>query len=160
MRYPTLFSGHSTKSRWLSGRKALIFLQHGNSWGELLAYLSTCALNDNLLSISKPDSKLWFNAHVDKICEKLASRIAVLRKIRAFLPLSEVQIISPLPNENSLLTGSLFGERVKKRFVYPFPKQRACSLDKIIQPPSPPPEKNNNAKKKKFSPVQIFQLVI
>ena len=91
MRYPTLFSGHSTKSRWLSGRKALIFLQHGNSWGELLAYLSTCALNDNLLSISKPDmySKLWFNAHVDKICKNLASRIAVLRKIWAFLPLSQ-----------------------------------------------------------------------
>ena len=27
------------------------------------------------------DSKLSFNAHVDKICKKLASRIAVLRKI-------------------------------------------------------------------------------
>ena len=27
------------------------------------------------------DSKLSFNAHVDKICKKLSSRIAVLRKI-------------------------------------------------------------------------------
>ena len=35
------------------------------------------------------DSKLSFNAHVDKICKKLALRIAVLRKIRAFLPLSQ-----------------------------------------------------------------------
>ena len=34
------------------------------------------------------DSKLPFNAHVDKICKKLASRNAVLRKISAFLPLS------------------------------------------------------------------------
>ena len=36
------------------------------------------------------DSKLSFNAHVDKICKMLASRIAVLQKIRAFLPLSQL----------------------------------------------------------------------
>ena len=35
------------------------------------------------------DSKLSFNAHVDKICKNLASRIAVLRNIWAFLPLSQ-----------------------------------------------------------------------
>ena len=36
------------------------------------------------------DSKLSFNAHVDKIGKMLASRIAVLQKIRAFLPLSQL----------------------------------------------------------------------
>ena len=33
------------------------------------------------------DSKLSFTEHVEKVCKKLASRIAVLRKIRGFLPL-------------------------------------------------------------------------
>ena len=36
------------------------------------------------------DSKLSFNAHVDKIRKMLASRIEVLKKIRAFLPLSQL----------------------------------------------------------------------
>ena len=35
------------------------------------------------------DSKLSFTEHVEKVCKKLASRIAVLRKIRGFLPLSQ-----------------------------------------------------------------------
>ncbi|XP_067017158.1 uncharacterized protein [Acropora muricata] len=47
------------------------------------------------------DSALSFNAHADKVCKKLASRIAVLRKIRAYLPLPKrIQyynsIISPV----------------------------------------------------------------
>ena len=33
------------------------------------------------------DSKLSFTEHVEKVCKKLASRIAVLRQIRGFLPL-------------------------------------------------------------------------
>ena len=33
------------------------------------------------------DSKLSFNEHIEKVCKKLASRIAILRKIRACLPL-------------------------------------------------------------------------
>ena len=34
-------------------------------------------------------SKLSFTEHVEKVCKKLASRIAVLIKIRGFLPLSQ-----------------------------------------------------------------------
>ena len=36
------------------------------------------------------DSKLSFNEHIEKVCKKLASRIAILRKIRACLPLKPV----------------------------------------------------------------------
>ena len=35
------------------------------------------------------DSKLSFYEHVEKVCKKLASRIAILRKIRACLPLNQ-----------------------------------------------------------------------
>ena len=35
------------------------------------------------------DSKLSFTEHVEKVSKKLASRIAVLRKIRGFLSLSQ-----------------------------------------------------------------------
>ena len=43
------------------------------------------------------DSKLSFKAHVEKICKKLALRIAVLRKMRAFLPLIQrVEYYNPV----------------------------------------------------------------
>ena len=47
------------------------------------------------------DSTLSFNAHADKVCKKLALRIAILRKIRTYLPLPQrIQyynsIISPV----------------------------------------------------------------
>lgn len=35
------------------------------------------------------DSKLLFDEHIEKVCKKMASRIAILRKIRAFLPLKQ-----------------------------------------------------------------------
>ena len=35
------------------------------------------------------DSKLSFDEHIEKVCKKLASRIAILRKIRACLPLKQ-----------------------------------------------------------------------
>ena len=35
------------------------------------------------------DSKLSFNEHIEEVCKKLASRIAILRKIRACLPLKK-----------------------------------------------------------------------
>ena len=35
------------------------------------------------------DNMLSFNLHVEIICKRLSSRIAVLRKIRVFLPLSQ-----------------------------------------------------------------------
>ena len=35
------------------------------------------------------DSKLSFNEHIEKVCTKLVSRIAILRKIRACLPLKQ-----------------------------------------------------------------------
>ena len=35
------------------------------------------------------DSKLSFNEHIENVCKKLASRIAILRKIRACLPLKQ-----------------------------------------------------------------------
>ena len=35
------------------------------------------------------DNMLCFNLHVEMICKRLSSRIAVLRKIRVFLPLSQ-----------------------------------------------------------------------
>ena len=49
-----------------------------------------CNVESGALLGLEIDSKLSFNAHVDEICKKLASRIAVLRKIRAFLPLSQL----------------------------------------------------------------------
>ena len=48
-----------------------------------------CNVESAALLDLETDSKLSFNAPVNEICEKLASRIAVLRKIRAFLPLSQ-----------------------------------------------------------------------
>ena len=42
-------------TRWLSGRKALIFRSTAIRKASFLHILSTCALNDNLLSISKPN---------------------------------------------------------------------------------------------------------
>ena len=35
------------------------------------------------------DSKLSFSVHIEKVCKKLASRIAILSKIRACLPLKQ-----------------------------------------------------------------------
>ena len=35
------------------------------------------------------DKLLSFDGHIEKVCKKLASRIAVLRKIRAYLPLNQ-----------------------------------------------------------------------
>ena len=35
------------------------------------------------------DSKLSFNEHIEKVCKKMTSRIAILRKIRACLPLKQ-----------------------------------------------------------------------
>ena len=35
------------------------------------------------------DSHLSFSQHVDKICKKLSQRIALLRKIRVYLPLGQ-----------------------------------------------------------------------
>ena len=35
------------------------------------------------------DSHLCFNQHVDKICKELCQRIALLRKIRVYLPLKQ-----------------------------------------------------------------------
>ena len=54
------------------------------------------------------DSALSFNAHADKVCKKLASRIAVLRKIRTYLPLPQrIQyynsIISPVMSYVSVI---------------------------------------------------------
>ena len=52
----------------LSGRKALIFRSTAIREASFSHILSTCALNHNLLSGLEIDSKLSFNAHVDKIC--------------------------------------------------------------------------------------------
>ena len=35
------------------------------------------------------DAELTFEAYIDKLCKKLSSRIAVLKKIRSFLPLKQ-----------------------------------------------------------------------
>ena len=35
------------------------------------------------------DSSLSFDSHIEKVCKKLASRIAILRKIRGYLPLRQ-----------------------------------------------------------------------
>ena len=37
------------------------------------------------------DSKLSFNEHIEKVCKKMASRIAILRKIRACLCLRSLK---------------------------------------------------------------------
>ena len=42
------------------------------------------------------DSKLSFNEHIEKVCKKLASRITIMRKIRACLPFKQrLQHYSP-----------------------------------------------------------------
>ena len=48
-----------------------------------------CNVESAALLGLESDSKLSFKAHVDEICKKLASQIAVLQKIRAFLLLSQ-----------------------------------------------------------------------
>lgn len=64
------------------------------------------------------DSKLSFNEHVEKVCKKLASRIAILRKIRACLPLKRdfsfiIALFALL-----CLTLTLFGQiAIKSRFI-------------------------------------------
>ena len=35
------------------------------------------------------DSSLSFDSHIEKVCKKLGSRIAILRKIRGYLPLRQ-----------------------------------------------------------------------
>ena len=64
------------------------------------------------------DSKLSFNEHVEKICKKLASRIAILRKIRACLLLnSDFSFIIAL-FALLCLTLTLFGQiAIKSRFI-------------------------------------------
>ena len=57
------------------------------------------------------DNKLSFNEHIEKVCKKLASRIAILRKIRACLPLKFLFALLCL-----MLT--LFGQiAIKSRFI-------------------------------------------
>ena len=64
------------------------------------------------------DSKLSFNEHIEKVCKKLASRISILRKIRACLPLNRdfsfiVALFALL-----CLTLTLFGHiAIKSRFI-------------------------------------------
>ena len=64
------------------------------------------------------DSKLSFDEHIKKVCKKLASRIAILRKIRACLPLKQrLQYIIAL-FALLCLTLTLFGQIViKSRFI-------------------------------------------
>ena len=46
-------------------------------------------VNNAILLGLEIDNMLSFNLHVEMICKRLSSQIAVLRKIRAFLPLSQ-----------------------------------------------------------------------
>ena len=65
------------------------------------------------------DSKLSFDEHIEKVCKKLASRIAILRKIRACLYLlnSDFSFIIAL-FALLCLTLTLFGQIViKSRFI-------------------------------------------
>ena len=87
------------------------------------------------------DSNLSFNAHVDKICKKLASRIAVLRKIRAFLPLCQRvkyynAVIRPVMSSASVIWSSCDKEqlyrvlKLQKRAarVILYTDRQACSV--------------------------------
>ena len=63
------------------------------------------------------DSRLSFNAHVDKVCKLLASRIAVLQKTRAFLPLSQLvkyynEVIRHVMSYGSLIWSSCNKEQL------------------------------------------------
>ena len=59
------------------------------------------------------DSKLSFNEHIEKVCEKLASRIAILRKIRACLPLKQrLQFFNSIIRPTSFPGYSLYLEKV------------------------------------------------
>ena len=63
------------------------------------------------------DSKLSFNEHIEKVCEKLASRIAILRKIRACLPLKQRlqffnSIIRPVMSYANVVWGNCDKESV------------------------------------------------
>ena len=57
------------------------------------------------------DKLLSFDGHIEKVCKKLASRIAVLRKIRAYLPLNQClqyynAIIRPVMSYASTIWGT------------------------------------------------------
>ena len=56
-------------------------------WQGIISDNTLCNVECTALLDLEIDSKLSFNAHVGKICKKLASRITLLRKIIAFLPL-------------------------------------------------------------------------
>ena len=64
------------------------------------------------------DSKLSFNEHIEKVCKKLASRIAILRKIRpVYLLNSDFSFIIAL-FALLCLTLTLFGQiAIKSRFI-------------------------------------------
>ena len=65
------------------------------------------------------DSKLSFDEHIEKVCKMLASRIAILRKIRACLPLEQrLQFYIIALFTLLYLTLTLFGQIViKSRFI-------------------------------------------
>ena len=67
MRLAKLITGRITAlyylTGWLSGRKALIFFSTSIREASILHILSTCALNDSLLSISKPNMTALSTLH-------------------------------------------------------------------------------------------------
>lgn len=60
------------------------------------------------------DSKLSFNEHIEKVCKKLAPRIAILRKIRACLPLKQRLALFALLCRTLMLFGQVV---IKSRFM-------------------------------------------
>ena len=52
------------------------------------------------------DNKLSFDDHVDQLCKKLSQKIAILRKIRRFLPLEERKLYYNTMIEQSMLYGA------------------------------------------------------
>ena len=52
------------------------------------------------------DNKLSFDDHIERLCKKLTQKIAVLRKIRRFLPLEERKLYYNAMIKQSILYGA------------------------------------------------------
>ena len=64
------------------------------------------------------DSKLSFNEHIEKVCKKLASRIAILRKIRACLPLKQrLQFYNSIIRPVMSYANVVWEIAIKSRFI-------------------------------------------
>ncbi|EDO38679.1 predicted protein, partial [Nematostella vectensis] len=85
------------------------------------------------------DSELSFDGHGEKICKKVASRIAILRKIRSFLPLAQRKqfydaLIQPIFNYGSAVWSVCNNESLYRIFKL---QKRAARVILFAEPRAP-----------------------